>query len=339
MKNKVFSVQKRLYHYEVNVFGIKLKIKSLSLAIKAIKNMQLQLKRSQIPTIYLADLSTDQKIWYLSQKFYEEVGYFPDLKNPKSFNEKINWLKLNYFNPSEEICIDKFKMKEYVATKLGTEYVIPSLGVYDDVNDIDFSTLPNKFVIKVTTSGSGEGVEVVKDKRKLNIDRIKYKFNNLLQEWNTIYYYCLSRGDKNIKPKILIEEYIDTQEPLVDYKFMCFHGEPKWVLTCSNRGKKVVYENHDLSWNLLIPSPKSSTKMTISCPKKFNQMLEIASKLSSQFPFVRVDFYEVNDKIYVGELTFTPKGGFNSYYKNWDYKIGEWLDLNKINPEYINRIF
>lgn len=337
MKNKLFSIKKEEYRYVLNIFGIKLKINSLRLAIKSIKSMQLQLKRSQIPTIYLADLTTEQKIWYLSQKFYEEVGYYPNFKNPKSFNEKINWLKLNYCNPVEEVCIDKYTMKEYINAKLGKGYVIPAIGVYDDVNDIDFNKLPNRFVIKVTTSGSGEGVEIVKDKSRLNIDKLKYKFNNLLQEWNTIYYYCLSRGYKNIKPRIIIEEYVEqVDKQLCDYKFMCFNGEPKWVLACSNRGKKIVYENHDLNWNLIIPSPKSSKKTTIACPQKFSEMLNIAKELSKPFPFVRVDFYEVNGTIYVGELTFTPKGGFNYYYKNWDYKIGEWLDLSKLNPEYLN---
>lgn len=343
MKNKIFSIKKEEYRYVINIFGIKLKINSLKLAIKSIKSMQLQLRRSKIPTIYLADLTMEQKIWYLSQKFYEEVGYYPNFKNPKSFNEKINWLKLNYYNPIEEICIDKYAMKEYIKDKLGVEYVIPAIGVWDDVNDIDFDKLPNRFVIKVTTSGSGEGVEVVKDKSKLNIDKLKYKFNNLLQEWNTIYYYCFSRGYKNIKPRIIIEEYVEqlTQNDC-DYKFLCFNGEVKYFYITNNKvlGKErtVTYYNMDLN---RLPCTYYGYKITgpqkLKKTQSFDNMIEIAKKLSADFPFVRVDFYVLDNKLYIGEMTFTPGGGFGPYYPvEWDYKIGESLDLSKINPKYLN---
>jgi len=339
MLNRLFSAKEVDLHYLVKIFGIKFKIMNTKKAFAELKKLRLQMKRSQIPTIYNTNLTTEQKVWFLSQKFYEEVGYYPNLKNPKSFNEKINWMKLNYYNPLEDVCIDKYTFKEYIKAKLGAEYVIPAIGVYEDVNDIDFDKLPSKFVIKVTTSGSGEGVEIVKDKSKINIDKLKYKFNNLLQEWNSIYYYCLSRGYKDIKPRIIIEEYVEQSNgELYDYKFMCFNGEPKWVLTCSNRNKNTIYENHDMNWNLMIPSPQSAKNSSINCPKNFEKMLKIAKELAAPFPFVRVDFYEVNNKVYVGELTFTPNGGFNTYYRDWDYKIGAWLDLNKINSEYVKAV-
>lgn len=338
--NKLFSIKKDNLHYVINLFGLKCKIKDQKKAKQEFINMKMQLKRLQIPSIYATELNTQQKVWFLSNKFYEEVGYFPNLKNPRSFNEKINWLKLNYYNPIEDLCIDKYSMKKYIDAKLGKDYVVPAIGIYDDVNDIDFENLPNRFVMKVTTSGSGEGVEIIKEKNKINIDKLKYKFNDLLQEWNSIYYYCLSRGYKNIQPRILIEEYItQSNNQLYDYKFMCFNGEPKWVLACSNRGKNTIYENHDMNWDLFIPSPRSATKTVINRPKNFNKMVEIAKELAAPFPFVRVDFYETNDKVYVGELTFTPAGGFNTYSKEWDYKVGEWLDLTKIDQEYLNVVY
>ncbi len=337
LQNKLFSFKKDNYHYIVTFFGLKLKLVSVKSMSKELSKLQLQAKRSAIPTIYNTNLTLEQKEWYLANKFYEEVGYFPNLRNPKSFNEKINWMKLHYYNPKEKNIIDKYEFKNYIKEKLGSGYTIPLIGVYESVYDIEFDKLPNQFVVKTTTGGSSEAVEIIKDKNKINIDKLKYKFNNLAQEWNSIYYYCLSLGYKDIKPRIIIEKYIEQINGQVhDYKFFCFNGEPRWILACGNRNKNTIYENYDMNWNLFVPSPKSATKATISCPKSFNKMVEIAKKLSAPFPFVRVDFYEVNKKVYVGELTFSPGGGFNTYYKKWDYKVGQWLDLNKINQDHSN---
>ena len=339
---KLFSIKEEDLHYVIRILGLKLKLKNSKKVNKEFRKMQLQLKRLQIPSIYTTKLNTQQKIWFLSQKFYEEVGYFPNLKNPKSFNEKINWLKLNYYNPLEDICIDKYTMKEYIKAKLGKGYIIPTLGIYEDVNDIDFDNLPNSFVIKVTTSGSGEGVEIVKNKNKINIDKLKYKFNNLLQEWNTIYYYCLSRGYKNIKPRILIEKYVEQRnKQLYDYKVFCFNGEPKFVYVATDHfpGQISKISFYSLDWKRLDISYNnhSQVNITILKPKHYKEMLEFSKILSKEFPFVRIDFYETDDNLYIGELTFTPGGGFGKYEPSeWDYKIGEYLDLNKIEKEFLN---
>lgn len=341
MLNKMFSVKEVDLHYLVKVFGIKFKIMNSKKAFAELKKLRLQMKRSQIPTIYSTNLTTEQKIWFLSQKFYEEVGYYPNFKNPKSFNEKINWMKLNYYNPLEDVCIDKYTFKEYIKAKLGKEYVIPAIGVYEDVNDIDFEKLPQRFVMKVTTSGSGEGVEVVKDKSKIDIDRLKYKFNNLLQEWNSIYYYCLSRGYKEIKPRIIIEKFVSeiSQKPY-EYKFFCFHGEPKLFYAVNYNGpKELTYYDMNLDQ---LPFTNGSYKMNkikkLKPSKHFDQMVSIAKTISKDFPFVRVDFYDA-DKLYIGELTFTPTGGFAKYKPvEWDYKMGEILDLSKLPQERVNII-
>ena len=340
MLNKLFSVKKVDLHYIVKFFGIKFKIMNSKKAFAELKKLRLQMKRSQIPTIYSTNLTTEQKVWFLSQKFYEEVGYFPNLKNPRTFNEKINWLKLNYHNPIEDVCIDKYTFKEYIKAKLGEEYVIPTIGVYEDVNDIDFDKLPQRFVMKVTTSGSSEGVEIVKDKSKIDIDRLKYKFNNLLQEWNSIYYYCLSRGYKDIKPRIIIEEYVEQSNgDLYDYKLWCFNGEVKYIWFLSERntnGLKMAF--YDKAWNkqdFVCNYPLDNK--TMAKPENLDEMIAIAEKLSKEFPHVRVDFYDINNKLYVGEMTFTPGGGFLCFNPiKWDYKIGEWLDLNKLPKEYVN---
>lgn len=342
MLDKLFSIKEVDLHYIIKFLGVKFKIMNSKKAFAELKKLRQQMKRSRIPTIYNTNLTQEQKIWFLSQKFYEEVGYYPDFKNPKSFNEKINWMKLNYYNPLEDVCIDKYTFKEYIRAKLGEEYVIPVIGVYEDVNDIDFDKLPPKFVIKVTTSGSGEGVEVVRDKSKINIDKLKYKFNNLLQEWNSIYYYCLSRGYKDIKPRIIIEEYVDQGNgQLYDYKFFCINGEPKFIYVAidhfSGCTSKISF--YDLNWNRMDIKYNHHPiiKKTIERPKYYEQMLNISKFLSKEFPFVRVDFFETENNLYIGELTFTPGGGFGKYEPlEWDYKIGEWLDLDKINKEYLN---
>lgn len=340
MLDKLFSIKEVDLHYIVKFCGIRFKIKNSKKAFAELKKLRQQMKRSQIPTIYNTNLTQEQKIWFLSQKFYEEVGYYPNFKNPKSFNEKINWMKLNYYNPLEDVCIDKYTFKEYISAKLGAEYVIPAIGVYEDVNDIDFEKLPQRFVMKVTTSGSGEGVEVVKDKSKINIDKLKYKFNNLLQEWNSIYYYCLSRGYKDIKPRIIIEKYMPIREGKAhEYKMFCFHGEFKFCLVEQNyfskKPKRAIYNS---KFELMpfrinsIPVRALNTK-----PPKYEQMINIAETLAANLPFVRVDFYLIENTIYIGEMTFTSGGGFSIFQpKEWDYEIGEWLDLTKLPKEYVN---
>lgn len=334
--NNIFSINNEKFHKTINFLGLKFKIISKKALLKEFKKLNYFMTRMQIPTLYLADLTKEEKEWYLSKIFYEETGYFPDLKNPKSFNEKINWMKLNYYNPIEKNIIDKYEFKNYIKEKLGEGYTIPLIGIYDSINEIDFTKLPSSFVIKITNQGSAQGVKIIKDKTKINIDKLKYELNDLMQNWNSIYWWCLSRGYKDIKPRILIEEYVEQKNnELFDYKFMCFAGKPCWVLVCSNRSKKISYENYDMDWNLIIPSPKSAKKSTIQKPNNFDEMIKIAEKLSAPFPFVRVDLYEVKNKIYVGELTFTPKGGFNNYYRSWDKKVGEWLDLKALKTEFV----
>ena len=338
--NNIFSINNEKFHKTINFLGLKFKIISKKALLKEFKKLNYFMTRMQIPTLYLADLTKEEKEWYLSKIFYEETGYFPDLKNPKSFNEKINWMKLNYYNPIEKNIIDKYEFKNYIKEKLGEGYTIPLIGIYDSINEIDFTKLPNSFVIKITNQGSAQGVKIIKDKTKMNIDKLKYELSDLMQNWNSIYWYCFSRGYKDIKPRIIAEEYIEQENgQLCDYKFHCFHGEIKIILAVKDRifgkGHKMSFLTPD--WKELNIHRGDANLITkVEKPAAFDEMVKIAQKLSAPFPFVRVDFYNAKGKVYVGELTFTPMGGFGKYVpEKWDYILGEWLDLNKINKEYI----
>lgn len=327
-------------HKTINLLGLKIKISSK----KNLKSLYRQLNKKidsfNRKFVYLSDnqISKRDKILYLSSMFYELVGYYPNLKNPKTFNEKLNWMKLNYFNPIEEKIVDKYEFKNYIKEKLGEGYTIPLIKMYEDINDINFDALPNQFVVKTTCASANTGVFIVKDKAKLDIDKLKYDLNQTLSMFHSGYCYCYTRNYKDIVPRIIIEEYVEQLDGnLYDYKFYCFHGTPKWVLACYGRDKHTIYENHDLDWNTIVLSPNSSNTNKIKCPATFEKMYAIAKKISQEFPFVRVDFYDVNGKVYIGELTFTPGGGFNTYYQDIDKKIGDWLDLSKIDVSKIEK--
>ena len=355
MTNKLFSFYKNKdYRYVLNLLGIKISIANKNLLIK---NLEKRLKDTE----YLARSATrwklfnwanedkiteKEKTWFISQRFYEEVGYYPDLKNPKSFNEKINWIKLNYYNPTEKRCIDKYEFKGYIKEKLGDGYTVPLLGVYNSVDEIDFNKLPNQFVLKITTSGGGQyGIKIVKDKKTADIDYIKYQLNDWLQNWMKVYYYCFAPGYKEITPRIIAEEYIEQIDGQVyDYKFFCFHGKVQFVYVAIDHfpGVKSKITIHDKNWNKIPVEYDSHPNINkkIDKPKNFEKMIEISEILSKDFPFVRVDFYEVKDKIYVGELTFTPGGGIGKYKpQQFDFKFGEYLDLSKIDKKYLKKEF
>ena len=340
MFKKIFSIEKDDFHKIIRIFGIKISLANSNVFLPPARFM----KKFPISNMFLFEninkLTDEQKIWYLSQRLYESVGYFPNFKNPKTFNEKLNWMKINYYNPIEKICIDKCEFKKYIKEKLGDGYTIPLIGVYDDVNDIDFDSLPDKFVIKTTTNGDNEGILIVKDKKKLDINATKAEFNNLIQEWRKSYYTIMSAGYKEIKPRVLIEEYKEQiNGELIDYKFHCFHGEVKNVMAVNGRkGLSYKYRFFTPDWQPLDLYRNKKKELTdFDKPKNYEKMLELSKILSKDFPFVRIDFYEVGDRVYVGELTFTPKGGCGKLTPvKWDYKMGEWLDLSKLNPEYLH---
>ena len=223
--------------------------------------------------------------------------------------------------------VDKYEAKKYVADLIGDEYIIPTLGVWDRVEDIDFESLPNQFVLKCTHDCGG--LVICRDKSELNIEEAKKKLKKALK--NNFYYLYREWPYKNVKRKILAEEYMEDSltGDLRDYKFFSFNGSVKIMLICSNRNKSVKVDFYNKNFEHLdcrLVYPNSTVE--IKKPQTYDKMWELAEKLSKNMPELRVDFYEVNGKIYFGELTFFPAAGFGKFEpEKWDSILGNWLEL------------
>ena len=251
-----------------------------------------------------------------------------DLKKPKTFNEKLNWIKLYYRKPIMTTMADKYEVKQYVSDVIGSEYVIPTIAIYDKWNDIDFDSLKAPFVLK-TTHSSGV-IKIVKDKESFDYETTKKKFNKSLKE--NYFYSCREWPYKNIKPRIIVEQFIkDSKEDnLPVYKFFCFNGEPYLVQTIKN--DKTSYETidyFDMDWKLLkIKQNFENSDVPLDKPVNFEEMKALASKLSKGFPFVRVDLYSVDNKIYFSEFTFFSDAAYQRFYPDeWDLILGEKIIL------------
>lgn len=278
-----------------------------------------------------------QKI-HCEQKAYKQLGYFPNLKDPRSFNEKIIWLALYYKNPHIAIAADKSLAKQWISERIGNEYVIPAIGAYTDVNDIAFSELPNQFVVKLNDGWGADKVMIVRDKSLLNIDRTKAVLSSWLYPWNNYYYKNMCITDEKMeKPVLLIEEYMedDKTQELDDYKFYCCNGKPCFALVVKGRGTKQQTRTFvDADWNILpVERQGKSNADELEKPYCYDEMMRLAETLSKDFPLVRVDFYEINNKLYVGEMTFTPGMFLKFSSKIWDYKFGEYLDISSLVEE------
>ena len=268
---------------------------------------------------------------YLKIVFFIKMKKKLNLKNPKTFNEKIQWLKLNNRKDIYSIMVDKYEVKKYVSDIIGEKSIIPNLGVYNSFEEINFNKLPKKFVIKCTHDSCG--LIIVKDKNKLNIDDAKAKVNACLK--NNYYYSGREWPYKNVIPRIIIEPYLEDKETreLRDYKFFVFSGKVKVMFVASNRqGKGETYfDFFDNNFNHLdIVNGHQQNPITPMKPKNFNKMIELAEILSRDLPQIRVDFYEVNGKIYFGELTFYHWSGFVPFYpEKWDKILGDYIKLKK----------
>ena len=253
-----------------------------------------------------------------------------NLKNPKTFNEKLQWLKLYDRKPEYTKMVDKYEAKKYVAEKIGEEYIIPTLGVWDNFDDIDFDSLPNQFVLKCThDSGT---IVICTDKSNFDIESAKQKIDSRM----TFNYYYMWREwpYKDVKPRIIAEKYMvdSTTEELRDYKFFCFNGEVKALFVATDRqksGEEVKFDFFDANYNHLpIRQGHPNALIPPKKPECFEEMKKLAQKLSENIPQVRVDFYEVDGKIYFGELTFSHYGGIVPFEpEKWDYKFGDWITL------------
>lgn len=272
---------------------------------------------------------------YLPDKIYLRLLYRRvlnrrlDLKNPITYNAKLQYLKLYDRKDIYTKLVDKYEVKKYVAELIGEEYIIPTLGVWNQFDEIDFSSLPNQFVLKCTHDSGG--LIVCKDKYNIDIKAARDKINKSLG----INYYYKGREwpYKNVPPRIIAEYYMEDSfsGDLVDYKFHCFDGEVKALFIATERqsgGVKLDYFDKDFVHLPFNCTGYQNTDNQIEKPKKYSEMLKIAQTLSEGFPHVRVDLYNVNDSIYFGELTFYDGSGFSPFEpEEWDYIFGSWIQL------------
>lgn len=266
---------------------------------------------------------------YTRLKFKRNLHRWPDLKNPKTFNEKLCYLKLHHRDPIMSTMVDKADAKDYVARIIGAEYIIPTYGLWENADDIDFSTLPDKFVMK-GTHDSGR-VIVCDDKSKLNESEAREEMRKSLNRD----FYAITREwpYKNVPHRIIAEKFIQQADGgLTDYKFFCFNGHVDSVMVCLDRhiGKPKFYF-FDKDWKFLrlnkrgLAAPEG---FTLPKPEGVEKMFEIASILSKGHPFVRVDLYNVDGKIYFGELTFYPDGGVDAnLLPETDKRWGELIKI------------
>lgn len=251
---------------------------------------------------------------YLQIMFRLEMGYKLDFDNPQTFSEKLQWLKLYNRKPEYTTMVDKAAVKEYVAKIIGEEYIIPTLGVWDRFEDIDFDSLPNQFVLKTTHGGGNTGVVICKDKSSFDMASAKAKLNKSLR--SCIYRRYKEWPYKDVKHRIIAEEYItDSNGELNDYKFSTYNGEVTDVMICLERNSgDTKFYFFDSNWNLLRYNKRGKdapTDFTIPKPENMDKMFEIAAALSKNTPYLRVDLYNVDGKVYFGELTFFPQSGFD----------------------------
>lgn len=253
-----------------------------------------------------------------------------NLEHPETFNEKLQWLKLNDRNPLYPKMVDKITAKEYVSSIIGEEYIIPTLAVYNSLDDIKLEDLPDQFVLKTNHSGGNTGVIICRDKKAFDLDAAKKKLNVSLHSDM----FCSTREwpYTQIKPTVFAEQFMseETLSDLKDYKFFCFDGEVKSLFVGTERSTgDVKFDFFDSDFNhldLVQTHPMSGRELAM--PENFEKMKEIAAKLSKGIPHVRVDLYNVSGKIYFGELTFYHHGGFQPFHPDsWDKLWGDWITL------------
>ena len=262
------------------------------------------------------------------------MDYPLNLDKPQTFNEKLQWMKLNYRKPIFTTLADKYAVKQYISDKIGAQYVIPLLGVWDKPEEIDFDRLPNQFVLKCNHT-SGVGLIICKDKSKLNKGEAIKELNRGL---NDDYY----KGNrewpyKEIDRKIIAEEYKEDESgyELKDYKLYCFDGEPKFCQVDFGKNKGATRTDftrnlYDMNWNLLDVqySHPNDPSTIIPKPSQFEKMKELARILTKGEPFIRADFYNIGDQILFSELTFYPIAGFGWFKpKEWDKELGDLVHL------------
>lgn len=305
------------------------KLKTLTKIMKNNKDM--------LPQLVVDNLTRKQMLNWMPDKAFLKLRYRTffhkklNLKDPKTFNEKLQWIKLYDRKPEYIEMVDKLAVKDYVAQRLGEEYIVPTLGAWDRVEDIDFDALPEQFVLKCNhDSGS---VVICRDRKSFDFAKAKEKLQRKLA--SDLFWYGREWPYKNVKPCIMAEAYMEDENQkagLTDYKFYCFDGEPKFLYVSKG------LENHatasisflHMDWTMA-PFRRMDYAPLDAAPEKpkhYDQMVEFARQLSRGIPFLRVDFYEIHGKLYFSELTFFPSSGFTPFVpEEWDEIIGGWFTL------------
>lgn len=270
---------------------------------------------------------------FLKKRWKVRFGKDLNLENPKTFNEKMQWLKLYNRKLEYTTFVDKYEVKKYVASVIGEEYIIPTLGLYGRFSDIDFNKLPDQFVIKCTHD-SGSTI-VVRDKNRMNKMAVKKKIDRALKK--NYYYSSREWPYKNVKPRIIVEKYMEDEgnKLMRDYKFFCFDGKPEIMYISEGLENHATAGISFYDMNMKLIDCKRSDYRQLDYipekPKNFGKMKEFSAILSKGIPHLRVDWYEINGKLYFSELTFSTCGGIVPFENDgWDKKLGDMIDLNTV---------
>lgn len=268
---------------------------------------------------------------YLRLMYYFQTGKLLHLKHPKTYNEKLQWLKLYDRRPEYTTMVDKYAAKGYVADIIGQEYIIPTLGVWDSPEKIAWDELPAQFVLKTTQGGGSKGVVICRDKSLLNREETIKRLRSAMKQ--DMYKNWREWAYKGVKPRVIAEEFLsdgDENNSIKDYKFYCFNGKPLYCGVYSDRWGNKGADYFDMEWSHL-PFTRRDVpfaKHTPARPQHFETMCQLSTLLSASHPHIRVDFYEVNDKVFFGELTFYTASGYGQFFPaQWDEVWGSMLDL------------
>lgn len=282
--------------------------------------------------IYLA-LSRRDKCHFVPDKLHISILYHAYIgrkinwHHPGGFNEKLQWLKLHDHNPLYTKLVDKVEVKTWVAKRIGWEHIVPTLGVWDSFDQIDFNALPDRFVLKCTHDSGG--LAICRDRATFDMDAAKEKIESSLLR--NFYWSGREWPYKNVKPRIIAEEYLAAgTSGVTDYKLLCFGGRARCAFTCTGRDEADLrVDFFDLEWNHL-PFTRHYPNADIppAVPVRLNEMIALSERLAESIPFVRVDYYEIAGKLYFGEMTFYPGSGFEEFDpEEWDERLGSWLEL------------
>ena len=298
--------------------------------------MNPKIKKALLDPYFSSSLVLNQIGRFVSDEQFVKWSYYLkfrkrlNLSNPQTYNEKLQWLKLYDRHEEYTQMVDKYEAKKYVASVIGEEYIIPTLGVYDSFDEINFDELPNQFVLKCTHNSGG--IVICKDKQNLDIKKSRKLMNKWMKKnpfWsNREYPY------KHVKPRIIAEQYMEDESgyELKDYKFFCFDGDVKYIFVATDRGKEyeeTKFDFFDMDWNHLpFTNGHPNNPEPIKKPENFEKMKALAHELSKGMPHVRVDLYNICGSIYFGELTFFHWSGMTPFVpEEWDYKFGECIKL------------